>query len=866
MEPGLITDWAVWGKEPGTDGGYRVLFAHPPDRSADFNGAIHHWSPGTPAHGEQLPWITVGSTRQPDGTPAIGVFLLDSTDALDHAGRPIYRITHLAFRHDDVHAAGLGWYALARAALDAAPRLAGQGGGPAVLPFSPADQLLGTIGPLVTSGVSDGPLWLAAAAARLLDGTLVVTGAGDWKPLDLLLVLDTVAALLPFGMRATLSAATRTSSGSDVRMRLYWGNAADPGRACMVWGQKEPDLGGLSPRARSYHDLLISSWTEHGGERVLRHLADAREPLDIADPFAHLRARDVLAALNPALAVAQEVREGHEVTGDRIDMALSRPTIDPDTLAVLATRKLADASPDLTVLAAHMADPATAGKYRAKLITDLLGHRTDVARGNFESMRAALPDTRDGLHPLDGALACVIEDVRVDHAPEAADPVAEQLLPVVAPFTPGTMTLTQSLLRGVPGLAGRLVRALYAAADPAPGLRAWLAWLCDSPGAEIAGHPELPLLLRLLTTGSAPDGAHRKWAAAHPEAAARLLEGAVVCGRADHLLTQDFLNGLLDSALRIAAAPAGAPARSPLARTLTRRSGALRPETAARWDVLCALAGLTPSGFTSSVAAAAGPGSPSPAGRVDTYLCALQADLDTRSVRPYADAVVERLLGAVLAVDGDSGEGPGPAARHLTSRVLDRSGSCAEIVARAVRRLATESPGWNETPEDQEWLRRTADRLPGLRSALGLRELHRAALRLSDSPQDCEELAARARAARGAGAEHDGVCAALEVWARRGRAGGRVVDFVAAYDRQWARYAGDDRALEEREHLEHALARRGRDNPVLRQYCDHAIRQLTSRRSEASREIRRLQQEQHLFDQEISRLRRLDASAHRTHR
>ncbi|MER6137724.1 hypothetical protein [Streptomyces sp. NPDC001815] len=864
MEPGLIAEWAVWGKEPGTNGGYQVLAAHPPDRSADFNSAIHHWSPGTPTRGEQLPWITIGSTTQPDGTPTIGVFLLDTTDALDHANRPIYRITHLAFRYDDVHAAGLGWRALAGAALDAAPQLAEPGAGPAVLPFCNGDQLLTRIGHLVTPRVSDGPLWLAAAAAHLLDGTLVVTGARGWQPLELLLVLDTVAALLPFGMRATVSAATCTSSGSDVPMRLYWGNTADPGQTCLAWGQKEPDLDALSPEARSYHDLLIRSWTEYGGERVLQHLADARAPLDIADPSAHVRAREVLAALNPALAVAQELREGHEVTSERIDLALSEQEIDADSLSVLTTRKLEDPSFDLAVLASHMADPDTADQYRTKLINDLLDNNTDVARGNFESMRAALRDTREGLHPLDGALACVIEDIRADHVQNTSDPVVERLLPVVAPFTPGTMTLTQAQLRAVPGLAGRLVQALYERADPAARLHAWLEWLCEGPGQEIAGHPELPLLLDLLNSGTVPSGVHRKWAAKHPEGAARLLEAAVVCGRADHLLQPDFFHGLLDTALRTRPSTTGQAARTPLTRTLTRRPATVRPETAARWDVLCALHGLPPSGFTTAVETVPGPGTPHPAGRVDTYLTTLYAALDPRPVRPDAPSIVQHLLAGVLAVDPDSGEGPGPAARLLTSRILDGSGPSAQIVADAVQRLATEAPHWNETREDREWLQRIAERVPELRSALALREVYGVASQLSGTPQDCETLAAQAYAARRSGVESNGICAAVEAWALRGRTGERVLRFLDAYLMQWAHYVGDGHALEEREDVERALARNGHDSPVLRHYCDHAIRELNNRKSATSREIQQLQEKKRRFEQEIERLRRLATSAGRT--
>ncbi|MFH9011573.1 hypothetical protein ACH4C6_09375 [Streptomyces sp. NPDC017943] len=279
--------------------------------------------------------------------------------------------------------------------------------------------------------------------------------------------------------------------------------------------------------------------------------------------------------------------------------------------------------------------------------------------------------------------------------------------------------------------------------------------------------------------------------------------------------------------------------------------------------MLCGLIGLPPAGFTGAVAPASAPGSHDPVGRVDTYLSAFQAELDPRSVRPYAAMVVQHLLTGVFAVDPDTGRGPGPAARHLSMRVLDGPGSYADLVADTVERLATEVPYWKETEADRAWLERIAERLPRLRSALALREVHRVALHLSGTPQDCETFAAHACSARRTGAANEGIRAALEAWALRGRPGERVRSFLEAYRRQWARYAGDGRALEECEDLERALALNGRNSPVLRHYCDHAIRELTTSKAEALREIQRLQEEQRRYDEEIGRLHALDRSAGR---
>ncbi|MET7440247.1 hypothetical protein [Streptomyces sp. NPDC005568] len=110
MPPGLTADWALWGKEPGTNSGYQVLAACPRERSAEFNTSVHHWSPGTPARGDQLPWITIGPGRAPDGTDTVGVFLLDGTGTVDRTNRPIYRIVHFAVDAATVGELGLSWH------------------------------------------------------------------------------------------------------------------------------------------------------------------------------------------------------------------------------------------------------------------------------------------------------------------------------------------------------------------------------------------------------------------------------------------------------------------------------------------------------------------------------------------------------------------------------------------------------------------------------------------------------------------------------------------------------------------------------------------------------------------------------------
>ncbi|MFE7233123.1 hypothetical protein ACFVAF_21200 [Streptomyces sp. NPDC057596] len=860
MAPGLIADWALWGKEPHTSSGYGVLAAHPPGRSAEFNAAVHHWSPGTPEPGDPLPWITIGCARGPDGAGTVGVFLLDGTDGVDGSNRAIHRINHFAVPYAAIEAAGIGWCALARAAHTAAAGLTGAG--PAHLAFREEDLLVTDVSANITPRVSELTRWLAAAAAHLLDGPVAVTGDRHHEPFQLLRVLDSVAALLPFGMRSTLSAASSTSSGSEVPMRLYWGDAdGSPGVTGLTLSGELPDLGELSPQARSYHDLLIENWTAHGGDAVVRHLADAREPLDISGPDAHARALEVLEALDPSLAVVQAVSEGQEVGADRINQALRTPGISTGALAVLAGKALTDPDTGMEALAPLMSSPVVSQAFRDQLFDDLLHGRTDVARRDFENMRAALTSTGRSLDPLDEVLAGVMDEVRAGCPQGVPDPVTERLLPAVAPFTEGTMRFTQSMLCQVPGLAGGLVRALYEQTDPGGRVLAWLRWLYGEAGPErrtdIAGSPELPLLYALLSSGTGPAEADRKWAVGHPEAAARLLEGAVVCGAVDEVLLPGFFQGLLGCVLRSPSTADDAPTHSPLWRTLDRPPARMRPETAAHWDVLCLLAGLSPSGFLTLAAAAPQPGTAGPTGRVDTYVSALRAALHPRPAQQHATTVVHLLLDRALSVDGTTGEGPGQAGRDLALRLSDWPDPCPRIVLDAVHRLATEAPHWRETPEDQRWLLRIADRLPRLRPVIALREVYRLAARCSGVPEDCEKLAVQTCAARRTGAENDQLAAALQTWAAHGRVGERVLALLEAYELAWASYDATGRAAEEREHLELALVRGSAGHRIWSHYRDHAIGRQARLKDELDRQSRQC-------DREIARLRKLDSLAART--
>ncbi|MFG2308773.1 hypothetical protein ACGFS9_08780 [Streptomyces sp. NPDC048566] len=863
MPPGLTADWALWGKEPQTNSGYKVLAACPPDRSAEFNASILHWSPGTPSRGDQLPWITIGPGRNPDGTGTVGVFLLDTTDAMDRTNRLIHRIHHFSVPAAPIGDLSLGWCGLARAALDAVPRLASTGAEPALLSVGEGGLLADHAGTVFTDRVTEVSHWLAAAAACLLDGTVVVTGDRNYAPLELLQVLDCVAAMLPFGVRDSLSAATGSSSGSQVPMRLYWGVVDDsPGVTSLAWGGELPDLGGLSPAARSYFDLLVEAWEAHGGEKVVAHLARFRDPLDIASAAVHDDALRALAALNPGLALAQEVRRGRPVDDHLIDDALRHDVYDTRSVAVLSAAKLAGPSTDLSAMARHLPQAEVSQALGNQIVDDLLAGELDSARSRFESLREATEDTREGRDPLDRALARVIDDVRRDAPADTEDPVVDRLLPTITAFTPGTMHFTQSQLLSIPGRAGRLVQAVCAQHDPAPHVFAWLRWLGDDAAPDVAGHPELAFLHDLLASGRMPAGLTRKWAQAHPGPAARLLAAGTACGHADDLLGGGFFEGLVAGACRgERPGPDDKSSGTPLHRALERPPYQARAETAARWDLLCALSGRLPDAFFALARTPDLPGSAGVSTRITVYASTLHGELGLPLVRDHAPAIVDGLLGEILSVDPETGEGPDETGRELTLRLLEGPGAQTHAVAEAVGRL-TENPSWNDTDDDARWLDLIILRRPALAPSLTLRTVYRTARRAGDCLEDRRALAGDMIAAHRAGAAPDRLCVPLRAWAARGRPGERILDLLSVYRDIWAAEAGPHVADDERGRLERALGQ-GPDPEVWLAYVDHAVGRLKACLADNAQQIQALVHRQKQAEAEIARLRRLDAGTSR---
>ncbi|MGI5161683.1 hypothetical protein [Microbispora sp. CA-102843] len=148
------------------------------------------------------------------------------------------------------------------------------------LPETPAPPLTADVPALDLSAVSPGPDALSAAALLLTGRQVCVVGAEGVPMAERLRFLDTVAALLPYGMRARLTAATWTSSTANHKIKLFFARHAPSGAHAVPW-ERGADVG--HEQARHYHETL--RWAGDRLPEVIVRLAEQTGPLSFAPEY-----------------------------------------------------------------------------------------------------------------------------------------------------------------------------------------------------------------------------------------------------------------------------------------------------------------------------------------------------------------------------------------------------------------------------------------------------------------------------------------------------------------------------------------------------------------------------------------------------
>ncbi len=244
--------WALYGKSTGASGD-RVLACSAGDLAvANFADAISRFQLGAlPA----LPQVSV-SYAQPvkSGRSFLALAIHKAAGhgqlALDDAGRPVTYTNYFCLPYGPLAASGVSYQAIHEALRDLR------------LPAAPGATLRVTIAvPPWQPPVID-PLALRVAALLLTGRSVCVLRAQHVPVTGRLGFIDTVMALLPYGFRAKMTAATWTrATYRDHRFRLFFSDAPR-GRQrpdhVVSWGH--PETAVITPGDGAAHEYL--TWLE----------------------------------------------------------------------------------------------------------------------------------------------------------------------------------------------------------------------------------------------------------------------------------------------------------------------------------------------------------------------------------------------------------------------------------------------------------------------------------------------------------------------------------------------------------------------------------------------------------------------------
>lgn len=277
--PAVLAEWALWGKDT-RESAYHVLRCSKgtfdPD---DFREIITRYSAGVK---DALPQYTVCWIPGERGVPsyvAVGIHELADADPRrsggrsrhDANGREIEFVRLFCARYTDLAEHAVSYQELVTAVRDQ------------MLPAGLIEPIKVELPAQTTPNAATGSVRaLAENVATLLLTTrqVCVLGAEDVTADDRLAFIDTVMALLPYGLRCTMSASTWASSTvQDLKLRLFFSNAerSDGGSTSYVtWGQ--PGQLCLTGPAAEAADLYLS-WLRNAGPRAAGSLLFETEPV-----------------------------------------------------------------------------------------------------------------------------------------------------------------------------------------------------------------------------------------------------------------------------------------------------------------------------------------------------------------------------------------------------------------------------------------------------------------------------------------------------------------------------------------------------------------------------------------------------------
>jgi hypothetical protein len=247
--------WAWRGRDV-SDSGYRLLsYSTRGFGARNFEDILDRFSPGTL---EKLPQVAVSYVRTSDDDRHLGMAIYEQkTGGFDRFGRDVIFVRYFCVPYQDLADGAVPYLAMYEALKDI--------------------QLPDVNGPPIDAHITAGVPMIPDDAARVLQVTellltgnpVCIVGADSTSAEERLAFIDSVMSLLPYGMRAEMTAATWTSSiFRQHKFRLFFSEAprrqpeSGPGDHLVSWRPDRLEVRpALAPRlnpewAEEYQDWL----------------------------------------------------------------------------------------------------------------------------------------------------------------------------------------------------------------------------------------------------------------------------------------------------------------------------------------------------------------------------------------------------------------------------------------------------------------------------------------------------------------------------------------------------------------------------------------------------------------------------------
>ena len=466
----VSVQWALRSKPPGARTDYEIL-AHSAGAitRASFEqsiGRLITCALAPPERGNgSAPIIGIGARVTKAGTVGIGVLQRHFATHTDASGRTPEESRYFLFDYPELVAAAPTYRQLYQ--IIANVELPTDG--------SPLDRTLPSfdVRDIVQTVERVGFEQLALAAALMLERGVAIVGADVEGAEARLQILDAVVALLPYGYRARIAAATWMDPALEPPIRLGFAHHAAPGQVRLTWGSGHPERQPATEDGRRYAELLAFMAEKVGVEAMVTALVKETKPLARVEP-------------GPALAILERIAAPHllaeRLATGHVSLADARAVVDGGAIATVppkgreAMLEQLSASPelhDLRRLNTFATDQEIAPDlewHALHSLTELSfgGDAGSLAGGTALDVCLEIAEARGTAVPLWQTLLTEADSPKHRHR-ATADSLFQYL-----------MTRYENLTKCPPGLAGAILTAKR------------LARLLDDP--EIAGH--LPILLQ----------------------------------------------------------------------------------------------------------------------------------------------------------------------------------------------------------------------------------------------------------------------------------------------------------------------------------------------------------------------------------